>query len=65
VVTIAGYDILRDEGIAYVERMQSEGVEVEHKIFKGFPHCPYGMVDHPEIIDYYNQIVSFVEKISG
>jgi acetyl esterase len=64
VVTVAGYDILRDEGLAYVERMKSEGVEVEHKVYKGFPHCPYGMVEHPEIIDYYDRIVEFVRKTS-
>lgn len=45
--------------------MKNEGVEVEHKVFKGLPHCPYGMVEHPEVINYYDRIVAFVKKISG
>ena len=64
-LTIAGYDILRDEGIAYAERMKSEGVDVEYKVYQGLPHCPYGMVEHPQIIEYYDRIVNFVKKVSG
>ena len=37
-VCVAELDILRDEGIAYAEKLRSFGVPVELKIYKGAPH---------------------------
>lgn len=37
-VLIAGWDPLRDEGIAYTERLESAGVEVRHDHFPDQPH---------------------------
>lgn len=37
-VQTAGYDPLKDEGIAYVEKMRAAGVAVEHKHYPGMIH---------------------------
>ena len=37
-ICVAELDILRDEGIAYAEKLQSFGVPTEVKIYKGAPH---------------------------
>lgn len=37
-VCVAELDILRDEGIAYAEKLRSFGVPVELKTYKGAPH---------------------------
>jgi acetyl esterase/lipase len=65
VITVAGYDILRDEGLAYAKRLQDEGVQVELKVYKGLPHCAYFLVPHPEAIEYYERVTAFVKKLSG
>ncbi|KAI0348587.1 hypothetical protein BDW22DRAFT_1319280 [Trametopsis cervina] len=37
-VCVAELDILRDEGLAYAEKLKQAGVPVEAKIYKGSPH---------------------------
>ncbi|THH01789.1 hypothetical protein EW026_g949 [Hermanssonia centrifuga] len=37
-IAIAELDILRDEALAYAEKLKKAGVEVETKIYKGSPH---------------------------
>ena len=37
-VAVAELDILRDEGLAYAEKLRKAGVMVEIKIYKGAPH---------------------------
>ncbi|KAA1471525.1 hypothetical protein DENSPDRAFT_837535 [Dentipellis sp. KUC8613] len=37
-IAVTELDILRDEGIAYGERLRKVGVEVETKVYKGAPH---------------------------
>lgn len=37
-VCVAELDILRDEGLAYAEKLKQAGVPVEVKIYKGSPH---------------------------
>lgn len=37
-ICVAELDILRDEGIAYGEKLRKAGVDVEIKIYKGAPH---------------------------
>ena len=37
-VAVAELDILRDEGIAYAEKLRKAGVSAEVKVYKGAPH---------------------------
>jgi len=37
-VQVAGYDPLRDEGLAYAERLAAAGVPTETKVYAGLPH---------------------------
>lgn len=37
-ICVAERDVLRDEGIAYGEKLKKAGVEVEIKVYKGAPH---------------------------
>ncbi len=43
-VATAGFDPLRDEGEAYVERMRAAGCEVEHVRYEGMIHGFFNMV---------------------
>ncbi|KAH6891418.1 esterase/lipase/thioesterase [Thelonectria olida] len=64
-VMIAGYDALRDEGIAYAERLKAEGVETELHVYQGLPHCFYMFPTHAKAVDYFDQIVKFVGRFSS
>lgn len=59
---VGGYDIFRDEGIAYAERLKEEGVETDLVVYQGLPHCFYMFPTHPKTLDYYDQIIKFIEK---
>jgi acetyl esterase len=45
VVLTAEYDVLRDEGEAYAERLRAAGVEVSHKRFAGQMHGFFALVN--------------------
>ena len=65
VMTVAGYDPLRDEGLAYAERLEAEGNDIELHTYQGLPHCFYMLNTHPKTLEYYETIVAFVKKYSG
>jgi acetyl esterase len=48
-VVTAGFDPLRDEGFAYAERLEEEGVEVVHRHYDDTIHGFYGMVGANEL----------------
>lgn len=58
-------DPLRDEGIAYAERLQAEGVPVELHTYQGMPHCFYMFASHPKTVDYYSRVLEFVKKAAA
>lgn len=37
-IAVMELDILRDEGLAYAEKLKEAGVHVTHKVYKGAPH---------------------------
>lgn len=45
VVTTAGFDPLCDEGVAYVQRLQDAGIDVEHLHYPGLIHGYFGFAD--------------------
>ncbi|CAI6097898.1 unnamed protein product [Clonostachys chloroleuca] len=63
-IIVGGYDIFRDEGLAYAERLKDEGVDTEVHVYPGLPHCFFMFPAHPKAVDYYEKIVEFVKKIS-
>ncbi|KAL1889084.1 hypothetical protein Sste5346_009149 [Sporothrix stenoceras] len=38
-IQIAGYDPIRDEGLAISEKLRRDGVPAETHVYKGLPHC--------------------------
>lgn len=64
-VLVGGYDIFRDEGLAYSERLKEDGVDTEVHVYQGMPHCFYMFAEHPKTADYYQQIISFINKYSA
>ncbi|KAF9880807.1 hypothetical protein CkaCkLH20_01849 [Colletotrichum karsti] len=61
---VAGADPLRDEAIAFAERLQAEGVPMELHTYQGMPHCFYMFDGHPSTTAYYKRVVDFVKKIA-
>jgi acetyl esterase/lipase len=45
IVVTAGYDPLRDEGLAYVERLRAAGVEVTHHHYEDMIHAFFTLVN--------------------
>lgn len=64
-VTACGCDPLRDDAMAYAERLQEEGGEVELVTFAGLPHALYLLPQHPKAQEYYDNIIAFTKKFSG
>jgi acetyl esterase/lipase len=65
VVQVAGQDPLRDEGIAYAERLRDEGVAVDLYTYQGLPHCFYMFASHPQSVKYYDNVLAFVENLAN
>ncbi|KAL1902969.1 hypothetical protein Sste5346_000881 [Sporothrix stenoceras] len=60
---IAGFDPLRDEGLAVAEKLQRGGVPTEVHVYRGLPHC-FSMLftDLPQAKDYQARQNAFLEK---
>lgn len=48
-VVTAGFDGLRDEGVAYADRLASAGVPVEHRNYEDVTHGFFGMTAVPDL----------------
>jgi acetyl esterase/lipase len=64
-VQVAGMDPLRDEGLAYAEAMEADGVKVQVKTFRGLPHGFYMFPQLPATLEYIKNVTAFVETCSG
>ena len=62
---VAGYDCLRDEGLAYAERLKEEGVETEVHAYQGVPHCFWMFPTHPKAVEFFDKTIKFISKYSG
>uniref|UniRef100_A0A060TAE6 ARAD1D18326p n=1 Tax=Blastobotrys adeninivorans TaxID=409370 RepID=A0A060TAE6_BLAAD len=58
-VLIAGMDPLRDEGIAYVQKMEKNGVKVDTTVFEGLPHgfMTFPIAKTDELVQLYVKAV--------
>ncbi|KAL8392952.1 hypothetical protein RB595_002950 [Gaeumannomyces hyphopodioides] len=60
-VQVAGFDPLRDEGIAFSERLKGQGVASELHVYKGLPHgFPDVLPDLPQTCEFYNRQQEFI-----
>ncbi len=57
VVITAGFDLLRDEGVAYAKRLQDAGVVVHAKHYPGMIH---GFLAFPRIIDAADDAIAYL-----
>lgn len=61
-VAVCEMDVLRDEGLAYGERLKKAGVEVETKVYKGAPHQIMAM---DGVTQLGKQMVSDIVEVIG
>lgn len=64
-VQVAGMDPLRDEGLAYAEAMEMNGVEVQVRTFQGLPHGFYMFPHLPATLEYIKNVTAFIETCKG
>ncbi len=65
-VATAGFDVLRDEGIAYADRLRVCGVEVEHRHHPELPHG-YSQMGRvvPEAAEAFDQDLAAIRRLFG
>jgi len=64
-VVTAGFDPLRDEGVAYAEAMAADGVDVTRHHYEGMIHAFLGMLDEPEWAVAREAVASIGEDLRG
>jgi acetyl esterase/lipase len=65
VMQVAGFDPLRDEALAYAERLKAEGIPIELHTYQGLPHCFYMLGSLPQSAKYYENVINFVKKLAA
>ena len=56
-IAVCEMDILRDEGIAYGEKLKKLGVEVETKVYKGAPHPIMAMDGYVQLFNILRRLM--------
>ncbi|KAF5497173.1 AB hydrolase superfamily protein [Colletotrichum siamense] len=66
-IQCAGYDVLRDEALAYAEALEAEGVDVEVHAYRGLPHCFPAVLPaaEEEVSRFYERYMAFLDKVTG
>jgi acetyl esterase len=59
-VVTAGFDALRDDGVACVDRLESAGVPVEHHHYPDMPHHVVSSAFHDEDVGRAREAISAV-----
>lgn len=64
-VTTAGYDVLRDEGLAYKEKLEAAGVAVTHlhapDMGHNFPVTPNQVMRFPQCVETFGEIAAWLK----
>ncbi len=64
VIQIAGFDPIRDEGIAFADRLKDKGVPVEMHVYKDLPHvCPSIFTEFSQTKKHYARQDAFLKKL--
>ena len=64
VMQVAGYDPLRDEALAFAERLKEDNVPVELHVYKGLPHFFSSMLaDLPQSKEYLARQEAYLKKL--
>ncbi|KAF4872476.1 AB hydrolase superfamily protein [Colletotrichum siamense] len=63
-IQCAGYDVLRDEALAYAEALEAESVDVEVHAYRGLPHCFPAVLPaaEEEVSRFYERYMAFLDK---
>ncbi|MFW5973928.1 MAG: alpha/beta hydrolase, partial [Natrialbaceae archaeon] len=59
-VVTAGFDPLRDDGVAYANRLAEAGVPVEHRNYEGMIHGFFNMIAEPVNLDAAHDAYEFI-----
>ena len=63
-MNIAGRDPLRDEGIAYGEKLKEFGNDAELVVLKGLGHGFYTMIHIKETWKYFERFKGWMRKLA-
>ncbi|WP_266082148.1 alpha/beta hydrolase [Haladaptatus caseinilyticus] len=64
-VITCGFDVLRDQGITYAERLEESDIEVIHRHYDDLIHGFIGMLDDPELRQARDAIAEIGRDLQG
>ncbi len=62
-IVTAGFDPLRDDGIAYADRLEEDGTPVDHHHYDGAIHGFFGMLIEPELPQARNALAAVADDL--